>query len=122
MDEQFLAPLIVFGTIAFCFWCIHYYKNKEKEKVQDTICKAIDAGQQLTVETVKALGVNAISPTFADLRKSVLFIGFGIAFIIFAQVVPDDEAPQILTGVSAFPIILGIGYFIVYRLGLKEHK
>lgn len=120
--EDILIPIALFGTIAFYFWASYHYKNKEKEKVQDTLCKAIDAGQQLDPETIKALGVKSFSITFADLRKSVLLIGFGIAIIIFAQVIPDDEAPQILTGVSAFPIILGIGYFIVYRLGLKEQK
>ncbi len=118
--EEILIPMTVFGAIAFCFWCTYHYKNKEKEKVQDTLCKAIDAGQQLSPDTIKALGVRSISATFADLRKAVLFVGFGIAFIIFAQVIPDEEAPQILTGMSAFPIMLGVGYFIVYRLGLKE--
>lgn len=118
--EAVLVPLGVFAAITICFWSVHHYKNKEKEKVQDTLCRAIDAGQQLNPETIKALGVQSMSATFADLRKSVLFIGFGIAFIIFAQVIPDKDAPQILTGMSAFPIMLGIGYFIVYRLGLKE--
>lgn len=118
--EGIFVPLGVFAAITICFWSVYHYKNKEKEKVQETICKAIDAGQQLSPETIKALGVQTMSATFADLRKSVLFIGFGIAFIIFAQVIPDDEAPLILTGMAAFPIMIGIGYFVVYRLGLKQ--
>ncbi len=120
--EAFLVPLGVFTAITVCFWCVYHFKNKEKEKIHDTLCKAIDAGQQLSPETIKALGVQSVSATFVDLRKSVLFIVFGIAFIIFAQVIPDNDAPQILTGMSAFPILLGIGYFIVYRLGLKEQQ
>ena len=118
--EDILVPMTVFGAMAFCFWCVFYYKNREKEKIQDTIGKAIDAGQQLSPETIKALGVKSVSAPFADLRKSILMICFGIAFILLAQVIPDDEAPQLLTGIAAFPIVLGIGYFIVYRLGLKE--
>ena len=118
--EDILVPLGVFAAFAFCFWSVYHYKNREKEKIQDTICKAIDAGQQLSPETIKALGVRSISASFADLRKSVILICLGIAFLLFAQVIPDDEAPQIISGVASFPIVLGIGYFIVYRLGLKQ--
>jgi len=120
--DAYLIPLGVFAAFSFCFWSFYHYKNLEKEKIQDTICKAIDAGQQLNPEAIKALGVKSIRTPFADLRKSIILICLGIAFAIFAQVIPDDEAPQILTGIASFPIILGIGYFIVYRLGLKEPK
>ena len=77
--EDILVPLIVFTAVAFCFWCIYYFKNQEKEKIQDTICKAIDAGQQLNPETIKALGVKSVSTPFTDLRKSVLLVALGLA-------------------------------------------
>ena len=105
--EDILVPLIIFTACAFCFWSVYYYKNREKEKIQDTICKAIDAGQQLSPETIQALGVRSMS-------------ALGIAFLLFAQAIPDEEAPQIISGLASFPIVLGIGYFIVYRLGLKQ--
>lgn len=120
MDENIIIPITFFAALSFCFWCVYYYKKLEKDKIQDTICKAIDAGQQLNPETIKALGVKSIRAAFSDLRKSILFICFGIAFIAFAQVIPDEEAPRILSGLAAFPVLLGVGYFIVYRLGLKE--
>lgn len=117
-----LVPIVMFLVIAFCFWAVYHYKNREKEKIQDTICKAIDAGQQLSPETIQALGVRSISATFADLRKAVLFFVVGIAVLILAQFIPDDEAPQMLSGLAGFPIMIGIGYFIVYRLGLKQQQ
>mgnify|MGYP006919322104 CR=1 FL=1 len=118
--EDAIIPLIVFTAITICILSLLYFKSRDKSKIQDTLCKAIDAGQQLSPETVKALGVKSISPTFADLRRSVLLICTGIAVIIFAQAVPDEEAPRILSGLAGFPIILGIGYYVVYRLGLKR--
>ncbi|MBL4601646.1 MAG: hypothetical protein JKY84_02765 [Emcibacteraceae bacterium] len=118
--EGILVPIGFFAVVAFCFWSFYHYKNREKDKIQNTICKAIDAGQQLNPDTIKALGIQSVSAPFSDLRKSILSICFGIAFICFAQVIPDDEATEILSGIAAFPIVLGLGYFIVYRLGLKE--
>ena len=115
-----LVPLGAFVAIAFCVWCALHYKNRDKNKIQDTVVKAIDAGQKLDPETIKALGIQSISPTFADLRRAVLLIGLGVAIIIFAQGIDDDEAPRIIMGLASFPIMLGIGYYVVYRLGIKE--
>ena len=120
--EDISVPLIVFGSITLCIWATFHYKNREKEKIQDTICKAIDAGQQLNPETISALGVRAVSTPLSDRRKSVLMTSIGVAVLIFAQVIPDDEAPIILSGIAAFPIMLGVAYFIVYRLVLNETR
>lgn len=118
--EEVLIPMTVFGCIAACIWIVYHYNTAAKERVQDTICKAIDAGQQLSPETIKALGIKSASSPTADRRKAVILIALGIATIIFGQAIPDNEAPQIMMGISAFPIVLGIGYFLVYRLGRKE--
>ena len=118
--EGTLVPLFVFVSIAACIWIAYHYNNAAKGKVQDTICRAIDAGQQLSPETIKALGVKSISSPLADRRKSVILVALGVAFLIFAQFIPDDDAPRIISGLASFPIVLGIGYFIVYRLGNKD--
>lgn len=118
--EDILIPLTLFAIIPVCIWTILHFKSREKLKIQDTICKAIDAGQQLNPETIKALGVKSVNPTFADLRRSVLLIGMGIAVAIFAQAVPREEATNIISSLASFPILLGIGYYVTYRLGLKR--
>ncbi|MBT5186258.1 MAG: hypothetical protein HOH19_15115 [Kordiimonadaceae bacterium] len=116
--EAIFVPLIVFASITLSIWCFVHYKNSEKLKIQDTIVKAIDAGQQLSPETIKALGVRT---KMTDIRRSILLIFLGIAVLIFAQAVgvEDDDAVVILSGMASFPIMLGIGYYVVYRLSLN---
>ncbi|MCC3861460.1 DUF6249 domain-containing protein [Pseudemcibacter aquimaris] len=120
--EDVLIPMTVFGSIVLGMWVVYHYKSKDKEKIQETINKAIDSGQSLTPETIKALGGKAHGAAFQDLRKSVILISLGIAMLILAQVIPDDEAPQIVSGLASFPIVLGVGYYLVYCLGKKQSE
>ncbi len=116
-----LVPLGAFIAVSFCFWALFNFRHKDKGRVQDTLVRAIDAGQQLTPDIIKALGVQAISPSFADLRRAVLLVVLGIAVVIFAFAIPDDEARRVISGLASFPIVLGLGYYVVYRIGLKEN-
>lgn len=109
------VPIVLFistaGVIVFFF----HYSNKKQDAVQETLRRAIDGGQTLSPDTINALGVRPAPTAISDARKGVLLVCFGIATIIFGSFLSDPEATEALKGLSAFPIMVGIGYFIVYR-------
>ncbi len=108
------VPIVLFGSIALTVIYFFYFNSIKQNAVQETLRKAIDGGQTLSPETIFALGVKpAPSPT-SDARKGVLLICFGIATIIFGHFIPEPDATEVFKGIAAFPILVGIGYFVVY--------
>ena len=99
-------PILV---IAFALWLRH----KNRESMQQTFRMALDKGQDLTPEIIDRLG--APKPgKFKDLRLGVIWLASAIAFVIFGQTIPDDEANQILAGIAAFPFFIGVGYLVLH--------
>ncbi|GAB4138462.1 MAG: hypothetical protein Tsb0016_04460 [Sphingomonadales bacterium] len=115
-----LVPFIVFASTASTVIAYFLFRHRNHVAVQQTLQKAIDGGQALTPEMVQALGVHAAPTPLADLRRAVLFIGFGAGAAIFSQFFPDAEASRAILGVAAFPIMLGIGYGIVYLINRQR--
>jgi len=72
----------VVGTIcgALVMAIYFYYKSGAKADIQKTIRLSLDKGNQLTPELLEKLSVSA-SPKVADLRKGVVLVALGIAFI-----------------------------------------
>lgn len=116
------TPLVLFGAIAASIIYYFYFQAQKQASVQETLRKAIDSGQALTPESIVAMGVRPPPTPISDVRKGVLLIAFGIAVVIFAHFLLDDEATQVFKGLSAFPIMVGIGYFVVYFFNPDKPK
>ncbi|MEC7288616.1 MAG: hypothetical protein VXW22_00755, partial [Pseudomonadota bacterium] len=56
-------------------------------------------------------------PVKSDLRRGILLIAFGVAFIILGMIVPHDEpeAMRGIVGVSSFPVVMGLAYLGLWR-------
>ena len=56
-------------------------------------------------------------PVKSDLRRGVLLIAFGIAFIVLGTIMPHDEPEAVrgIVAISSFPIILGLAYLGLWR-------
>lgn len=107
-------PIVMFISIAVAVIFFFYFNSRKQHAVQETLRTAIDGGQALTPETINAMGVKPAPTPTSDARKGVLLICFGIAAIIFGAFLPEPDATEIFKGLAAFPILVGIGYFIVY--------
>ncbi|MGD8325533.1 MAG: DUF6249 domain-containing protein [Sphingomonadales bacterium] len=119
MDEDIIVPVVLFLSIGVSIIALLMYRHHNFLAAQETLRKFVDTNQALTPELIQSVGIKPVSP-FADLRRGILFVAFALGLVVFGQAVPDDEAPQVFLGLSAFPFFLGIGFFIAHYLGKGE--
>lgn len=102
-----ISPAILLGIF---FWL--RYRNRQD--MQMTIRAALDKGQELSPELIDRLG-HPKAGNNRDLRLGVIWVAVAVALAIFGQVVPDEEAVMVLSGMAAFPLCIGAAYLIIWR-------
>lgn len=115
MDE-ILVPIFLFVAIVAIIWLYSHYNYKKRNTAHETLRLAVEKGQQVSPELVERMSAMS-DPVKSDLRRGVLLIAFGIAFIVLGVIMPHDE-PEAIRGViaiSSFPVVLGIAYLGLWR-------
>ena len=76
----------------------------------------MEKGQEVSPELVERMSY-LNDPVKSDLRRGVLLIAFGIAFMVLGAIIPHDEPEAVrgILGVSSFPVILGLAYLGLWR-------
>jgi len=116
-DFGFLVPIVFLLSIAG-FFCLRLrYRHLDRLAAQETIRGAIDRGQPLTPELVAQLVGH--DPSDGDLRRGVISIAIAIGIAAFAFAVGEDDAVGPLTGIAAFPFLLGVAYLGLHRFSGK---
>jgi len=112
-DYGFLVPIVFLLSFAG-FFCVRLrYRHLDRLAAQETIRGALERGQPLTPELVAEL-VGKDAPN-GDLRRGVISIAVAIAFCAFAFGVGEDDAFGPLTGIAAFPFLIGLAYLGLHR-------
>lgn len=111
-----IVGVVLFAAVPAIVWAVSHYRYKAKVNSGDVIKQMIASDKEVTPEIIKAVGF-APKRTHTDLRSGLILIAIGIAFMLFGNVIPDDEAPEIMRGVAMFPTLIGIAllsfwYFI----------
>lgn len=116
--EDALIPISIFGFTAASIWAISHFSYKKRQAAHETLRHAIDGGQQVSMDMIEKLSL-VVDPVRADLRRGVMFIAFGLAFIFLAILLgsEDKEAIKPMFGVASFPIILGLAYLALWKFG-----
>ena len=114
--EDVLIPIFIFSSVVAVIWLFSHYNFKKRLTAHETLRLAVEKGQEVSPELVERMSY-LNDPTKSDLRRGILLIAFGAAFICLASMVPHDEpeAWRGMLGVSSFPIILGIAYLGLWR-------
>jgi len=115
MDE-ILVPIFLFVAVVAIIWLYSHYNYKKRNTAHETLRLAVEKGQQVSPELVERMSAMS-DPVKSDLRRGVLLIAFGIAFIVLGVIMPHDE-PEAIRGViaiSSFPVVLGIAYLGLWR-------
>ncbi|WP_068545951.1 DUF6249 domain-containing protein [Thalassotalea crassostreae] len=111
MDGE-MIPIVMFIMIGFVGFAYLHFSNKNKAELQRTIQLAIEKGQSINPETIEQLMLSQ-RPVRNDFPKAVIFTGLAIAVALYAWIAHDSDPD--LMGLSVFPLVIGIGYFIVHK-------
>lgn len=93
-----------------------------RKAVLETVREAVRSGQELSPETIKALGVQE-KPKGGDLKAGAILIAVAAALLVMGWAIQtttaDDEAFPIMLAMSAFPGFIGV---VLVLFGLFSKK
>lgn len=120
-----LIPLAPFVMVAMIVGFVMWSNASKKKAVMETVKEAIRSGQQLSPETISALGAGEKPDGNGDLKGGAILIAVAAALIVLGAAVgptvamDDPDAPNMLlmmAAVASFPgfiglVLLGFGIF-----------
>ncbi|MEM9179532.1 MAG: DUF6249 domain-containing protein [Pseudomonadota bacterium] len=114
--DDILVPIFLFAAIVAIIWLFSHYNYKKRLTAHETLRLAVEKGQEVSPELVERMSY-LNDPVKSDLRRGVLLIAFGVAFMVLGAIVPHDEPEAVrgILGVSSFPVILGLAYLGLWR-------
>ena len=117
-DSKIVIPLgfflMVLGIVIASV--VASYKNKSNfYKVME---KAIEVGQPVPEGLFLSGKRNTEMSPSRTLRVSFILLGIGIGGLILGMVIPD----VIVCAVSSAPILIGLGYLVVYYMERKQER
>lgn len=115
MAEGIMVPIVMFVMLGIVLMAYFYWNHKNRASIMDVVQKAIDTGKDLTPELLVQLGA-AVDPRVRDMRRGIIFLALGIAGLLCGLFFDD---PEVINGIRAgavFPLMLGVGFLIVWKL------
>lgn len=110
MDET-LIPITLFLMPVFIVGIVMFFGSRNRAAVLETVRAAAQAGQQLSPETIRALGMPRRNKG-GDVRWGIILLAIAIAFSILGWTInaatDEPEAFQIMLGVASFPGLVGL--------------
>ena len=114
MEDQWI-PIVMFIVIGVGVLGYFYWNHKNRASIMETVQKAIDKGSELTPELMMQLGATG-NPRIRDMRRGIVFLSLGIAGLLCSLFFPDPDVVNGIRAGSVFPLMLGIGFLIVWKL------
>tara|TARA_R110002072_G_scaffold28369_1_gene91224 strand:+ start:1168 stop:1560 length:393 start_codon:yes stop_codon:yes gene_type:complete len=117
MGPEILAPATVFGSVVLIVWIIVSNRTRRNREVLETVRSAIQSGQTLTPESIRALGVER-KKKGGDLRWGIVLVSIALAFVTLGWAIgvsegDAEEAFVMMTGVAAFPGFVGVALIVM---------
>lgn len=110
MDDNWI-PIIALLMPVFIVGIVMYFGSRNRSAVLETVRAAAQAGQQLSPETIRALGLPQRA-SGRDVRWGIVLLAIAVAFSILGWTInmasDEPEAFQIMLGVASFPGLVGI--------------
>ena len=91
---------------------------KNKSNLYKVMEKAIEAGQPVPDGLFSAGKRNAVMSPLRTLRVSFILLGIGIGGLILGLVLSEE----VVCAVSSAPILIGLGYLVVYYMERKKES
>jgi len=109
-----LAVILVFGTPVIIVIAILIHKARRTQAIHDTVVRLAEKGLPIPPELF--VDRRTEDPR-SSLHKGVILVAVGVGLTIFFLTLPDRRGPW---GVGLIPLLIGIGYLIVWRLEDKR--
>ena len=113
-----LIPMVLFVGLGFIAIGYFYWNHKNRQGVMETVQKAIETGGEFSPELLSQLGA-AVNPRIRDLRRGVIFFSLGVAGLLCSLFFADAEVASGIRAGSMFPLLLGAGFLLVWRLNTE---
>jgi len=113
-----LVPISLFAAIAAVIILPSYFKSKERERMQDTIRAAIQAGQPLPPEVIQSVtqGGKFLSTRTQDFRKAAIWLAIAGALATIGAIIGwhegYDDDNVVPFAFAAIPGFVGIVYLV----------
>lgn len=116
---EILVPITMFIGLTIVVSLFFWFRYRSRGEMQKTIRTAIEKGQELSPELVKSLGQPPQQSKDKDLRLAVIWFAIALGITLFGAAIgaveTDEEIFAIMSGIAAFPLMLGIAYLIMWR-------
>ncbi len=116
-----LVPLagiaMIVAIVVGPFWLWFYFRNRERQRLHDTLRLMVERGQPVSnelLETLK-LGGKPIGQK-SDLRRGIVFVAIALALAsagLIGGLTGDGDAVGPLCGLAAFPGFIGLGFIVL---------
>jgi membrane protein implicated in regulation of membrane protease activity len=113
-NVELFIPIVLFISIAAVLVFASWFRHRSQAGLQQTIRNAMDKGVQLTPEIIESLG-QPKAPPHSDLRRALVSLGIGVAFVAFGFILNEEDAVRPLAAIGMFPIAVGIAYLLMWR-------
>lgn len=107
MDEGLLVPLGLFAMVVAIVWLTMHFSSRNRRAVLETVQEAAKGGQQLTPETIRALGMPKKN-SGGDMKAGAIMLAIALSFVVLGWAIgmaEPGDADQI------FPIMVAVGSF-----------
>lgn len=115
-NDGIMVPVVLFIAIALTYCAKYFFAHRTRQETQATVRAALERGTPLTPELLERLGEPA-APKRNDLRRGVIGIGLGIGLGAFGVIVGEPDAVRPMLAVGLVPLLLGLAYLVLWRLG-----
>jgi hypothetical protein len=117
--NEYWIPVVLFIVIGFTTAAYFYWNNRNRVAIMDTVQKAMDNGKELTPELLIQMGA-AVNPRARDLRRGIVIFSIGVATLLCSLFFADPDVVSGLRAGSMFPLMMGAGFLLVWKLNSKE--
>jgi Domain of unknown function (DUF6249) len=114
MTEE-MIPIVLFIVLGTILLAYFYWNHQSRVTIMNTVQRALDQGKELTPELLVHLGA-AGNPRIRDMRRGVVFLSLGVAGLLCSLFFADPEVVDGIRAGSVFPLMLGLGFLIVWKL------
>lgn len=122
MNEEIIGvfiPIVMTIVIGLVVWANLKYRYQERIRVQETIQAALERGAELTPELIDHMAGPKVGPE-KDLRRGLVSIAIGVGFALFGVTLGEQEAIGPLAAIGTFPLLVGLAYLVLWRMGKRE--